>query len=145
MPSLRSASARDTDGIRVLLERNGLPTRDLVSSRPEFVVAYDREELIGTGALEPYGSTALLRSIVVAPDRRGTGLGQRIVRELEQRARAAGISQLVLLTETAASFFESQGYRIIERSAVSPAVRASEEFHSLCPASATCMSKALTE
>ena len=144
MPSLRSAAGEDANSIRALLERNGLPTRDLASSRPEFVVAYDGEELIGAGALQPFGSTALLRSIVVAVDRRGGGLGEHIVRELEQRARTVGITELVLLTQTAAPFFERQGYRIIDRSAVSQAVQASEEFRSLCPASATCMFKALT-
>lgn len=144
MPSLRSAVAEDANSIRALLERNGLPTGDLASSRPQFVVAYDGEELIGAGALQPFGSTALLRSVVVAVDRRGGGLGKHIVRELEQRARTVGITGLVLLTQTAAPFFERQSYRIIDRSAVSQAAQASEEFRSLCPASATCMSKALT-
>lgn len=142
--ALRPAAAQDESGIRALLERNDLPTRDLTSSRAEFVVAYEGEELVGAGALEAFGSAALLRSVVVAADRRGGGLGQRIVRELEQRARTAGIGELVLLTQTAARFFERQGYRIVERSAVSQAVQASEEFRSLCPASATCMLKALT-
>ena len=144
MPSLRSAAAEDANSIRVLLERNGLPTRDLASSRPEFVVVYDGAELIGAGALQPFGSTALLRSVVVAAGRRGGGLGERIVRELERRACTAGISELVLLTQTAAPFFERQGYRIIDRSAVGQAMQASAEFGSLCPASATCMSKRLT-
>jgi amino-acid N-acetyltransferase len=142
-PSLRSATAQDANSIRALLERNGLPTADLASSGSEFVVAYEGEELIGAGALQPFGSTALLRSVVVAADRRGSGLGQHIVRELEQRARAAGIGELVLLTKTAAPFFARQGYRIIERNAASQAVQASEEFRSLCPASATCMVKTL--
>lgn len=144
MSSLRPAAARDASGIRALLERNGLPTRDLASSRAQFLVACEGEELVGAGALEPFGSTALLRSVVVAADRRGGGLGQRIVRALEQRACTMGIGELVLLTQTAAQFFERQGYRVIERSAVSQAVHASEEFRSLCPASATCMVKALT-
>lgn len=142
--ALRPAAARDASGIRALLEHHGLPTRDLASSRAEFVVAYEGEKLVGAGALEPFGSAALLRSVVVAADRRGGRLGQRIVRELEQRARTAGIGELVLLTQTAAPFFERQGYRVIERGAVSQAVQASEEFRSLCPASATCMLKALT-
>ena len=144
MPGLRAADSQDTQGIRLLLERNGLPTSDLASSRPEFIVAHDGAELIGAGALERFGAVALLRSVVVAADRRGTGLGQRIVQEIEQRARYSGIEQLVLLTQTAAPFFERHGYRVIERGAAAPAVQASEEFRSLCPASSVCMSKALT-
>ncbi|MFZ0501246.1 MAG: arsenic resistance N-acetyltransferase ArsN2 [Steroidobacteraceae bacterium] len=140
---LRSAEGRDGDGIRTLLERSGLPTSDLASSRPEFVVAGEGEDLAGAGALEHFGTVALLRSVVVAADRRGAGVGQRIVRELERRARAAGARELVLLTQSARPFFENQGYRAVERSSVSPAVQASEQFRSICPASAICMVKSL--
>lgn len=143
MLQLRAADSGDTQDIRLLLERNGLPTSDLASSHPEFVVAHEGAELIGAGALERFGSVALLRSVVVAADRRGTGLGERIVRELERRARASGIEELVLLTQTAAPFFERHGYRVIERVAAAAAVQASEEFRSLCPVSSVCMMKAL--
>lgn len=142
---LRAAESQDAQGIRLLLKRNGLPTSDLASSRPEFVVAHQGAELIGAGAFERFGTVALLRSVVVAGDRRGTGLGQRIVRELELRARASGIEELVLLTQTAAPFFERHGYRVIERGTAASAVQASEEFRSLCPASSVCMMKALGE
>jgi amino-acid N-acetyltransferase len=145
VPQLRPAEPGDASGIRALLESNGLPTSDLASARPEFVVAYEGENLKGAGALERFGTTALLRSVVVAADRRGAGVGQSIVRELERRARAAGVKELVLLTQTAASFFQRQSYRVVERSSVARAVQMSEEFRSLCPASATCMAKTLTD
>ncbi|MGH8128819.1 MAG: arsenic resistance N-acetyltransferase ArsN2 [Gammaproteobacteria bacterium] len=143
MLQLRAADPRDMRGICLLLERNGLPTSDLASSRPEFVVAQEGAQLIGAGALARFGAAALLRSVVVAADRRGTGLGQRIVHELERRAHASGIEELVLLTQTAAPFFERHGYRVIERGAAASAVQASEEFRSLCPVSSVCMMKAL--
>jgi len=142
---LRSADSQDLDEVCALLERNGLPTSDLAHSRPEFVVAHDGAELIGAGALERFGTVALLRSLVVAADRRGTGLGRRIVRELERRASASGVRELVLLTQSAAPFFQQHGYRVVERGEVGAAVRASEEFRSLCPASSICMVKALSE
>ena|SRR5690348_10022316 len=144
MLEFRSADSRDLQEVCALLERNGLPTSDLAHSRPEFVVAHDGAELIGAGALERFGTVALLRSVVVAADRRGTGLGRRIVRELERRAGASGVRELVLLTQTAAPFFEQNGYRAVERGEVGAAVHASEEFRSLCPASSTCMVKALS-
>ncbi|HUA22499.1 MAG TPA: arsenic resistance N-acetyltransferase ArsN2 [Steroidobacteraceae bacterium] len=145
MSELLSAKPGDAGAIRALLENNGLPTGDLAAAHAEFVVAYEGRNLKGAGALQRFGTTALLRSVVVAADRRGAGLGQSIVCELERRARAAGVKELVLLTQTATCFFQRQGYRFVERGGVAQAVQESEEFRSLCPASATCMAKNLTD
>ena len=131
--------------VRALLERAGLPTTDLVSSKPTFIVAVDGTQIVGSGALERFGSAALLRSIVVTADLRGSGLGRSIVRELERIAGEARIRHLVLLTQTAQRFFEHQGYRVIDRGEAPREVRGSEEFRRLCPASATCMVKALAD
>ena len=143
MSRVGPASAQDLIAIRALLERSGLPTRDLESARPEFAVIHQDDEVIAAGALQRFGTSALLRSVVVAPDRRRSGLGRSVVRELERLARAAGISRLVLLTETAAVFFARQGFRTIERSSAPEDMQASEEFRSLCPSSAICMGKNL--
>lgn len=142
---LRQAGTHDADRIRSLLERSDLPTSDLETARPLFVVAVGADRIIGAGALQRFGPTALLRSVVVESDSRGTGVGAALVKELERHATALGITALVLLTETAQAFFERQGYRIIERSAVPTEVQQCAEFRSLCPASATCMKKALTQ
>lgn len=137
------ASAHDLIAIRALLERSGLPTSDLELPRPEFAVIREDDQVVAAGALQRFGSSALLRSVVVAPHRRGSGLGQAIVSELERVARAAQISELVLLTQTAAEFFAHRGYRVIERSTAPEELQQSEEFRSLCPSSATCMAKTL--
>ena len=138
------ASAPDLIPIRMLLERSGLPTADLESAQPEFTVIRENGEVVAAGALQPFGSSALLRSVVVAPDRRRTGLGRRVLGELERKARTARIVQLVLLTQTAKDFFARQGYRVIERSKAPREVQSSEEFRSLCPGTAVCMVKRLT-
>jgi amino-acid N-acetyltransferase len=144
MSRVGPASAEDLIAIRALLERSGLPTSDLESARPEFAVVREGAQVIAAGALQRFGSSALLRSVVVAPDRRATGLGQAIVSELERLASAARISRLILLTQTATDFFARQGYRVIERSSAPKDMQGSEEFRSLCPSSATCMAKSLT-
>ncbi|MHB8811883.1 MAG: arsenic resistance N-acetyltransferase ArsN2 [Steroidobacteraceae bacterium] len=141
--TLRSASAADLEAIRELLVRSGLPTGDLRTARPEFLIASQDGRLIGSGALERFANAALLRSVAVEPEWRGAGVGYRIVAELERRARSAGIAQLILLTLTARDFFARQGYGIQERSHVPAAVLDSAEFRSLCPASAVCMAKTL--
>ena len=129
--------------VRALLERSGLPTSDLEAARPEFAVIREKDQVIAAGALQRFGSSALLRSVVVAPDRRGSGLGQAIVSELERMARSAQISRLVLLTQSAAEFFGHRGYRVIDRSTAPEDMQGSEEFRSLCPSSAMCMAKNL--
>lgn len=137
------ASAQDLTAVHALLERSGLPTRDLESARPEFAVIREDARVIAAGALQRFATAALLRSVVVAPDLRGAGLGRLIVHELERRARAAQITRLILLTETAVDFFARQGYRTIDRSRAPQDMQESDEFRSLCPSSATCMARDL--
>lgn len=137
------ASAHDLLAIRALLERAGLPTGDLESARPQFAVIHQDGQVVAAGALQRFAAAALLRSVVVAPERRGRGLGRSVVSELERLARAAGINRLILLTQTAADFFARHGYRTIERSSAPEDMQASEEFRSLCPSSAVCMAKSL--
>lgn len=141
--TLRTPTATETEVIRNLLEHSGLPTGDLSTARPEFVVATHDGQIIGIGALEHFGNAALLRSVAVEARSRGSGVGRLLVEELERRARAASISELILLTLTAREFFERLGYSAKQRGDVPPAVRESAEFRSLCPVSAVCMAKTL--
>jgi amino-acid N-acetyltransferase len=145
MPEVLPAAAQDMVAIRALLERSGLPTSDLDSARPDFVLIRENGQVIAAGALQRFGSSALLRSLVVAPDRRERGLGQAVVSELERVARMAHINQLILLTQTAAEFFAHQDYRVIARSSAPQDMQGSDEFRSLCPSSATCMAKSLKD
>jgi amino-acid N-acetyltransferase len=142
-PTLRTANEADTGMIRDLLERSGLPTSDLTAVRPQFIVATAHGRTIGIGALERFGSAALLRSVAVEAQWRGSGVGQLLVAELEKRARVAGVTELILLTLTARDFFARLGYEVRERGQVPRAVTDSAEFRSLCPASAVCMTKTL--
>ena len=145
MIRLRAAGEEDLGVVRVLLEEAGLPTSDLAAAKAEFTVLRERGRIVAAGALQPFGSVALVRSVVVAGDRRGAGLGRIIVQELEKLAREARMGRLFLLTQTAAEFFAHQGYRVIERIDVPQDVQGSEEFRSLCPASAVCMMKRLAD
>ena len=145
MAELRAADEGDLAFVRSLLEQAGLPASDLAGSKPQFTVLFEDGRIIAASALERFGTAALVRSVVVAGDRRGSGLGRTIVQELERVARAGGINRLILLTQTAREFFARQGYRVIERSEAPQDVQGSEEFRSLCPASAICMTKLLSD
>lgn len=130
--------------VLALLRASALPTADLADAdRERFVVARRGGGVVGCVAVEPYGDAGLLRSLAVAPEARGTGLGRRLVAAAEDAARAAGLQELVLLTTTAAPFFASLGWAPVDRADVSEALRASSEFAGLCPASAACLGKAL--
>jgi amino-acid N-acetyltransferase len=142
---LRAATESDIGEIRLLLEQAGLPTSDLTVARPQFTVLREGGRIVAAGALQAFGSIALVRSVVVVGDRRLAGLGEMIVQALEQGARAARIGQLILLTQTATGFFARQGYRVMARIEVPEDVLGSEEFRSLCPASAICMIKILDD
>lgn len=98
---------------------------------------------LGFGGLEGAGADRLLRSAVVAPERRGSGVGAALVAALEEAARGDGTQRLHLLTTTTARFFATHGYRPADRGAAPAAIAASREFTALCPASATYMVKTL--
>jgi amino-acid N-acetyltransferase len=141
MDKLAVVTQTDLRAVSALLQGAGLPTSDLETARPEFLLLREGGRIIAAGALQRFGSTALLRSVVVAPERRGGAVGRMIVEELERAAGEAGVGSLVLLTQSARDFFAHLGYRVIERSEAPEEVQESEEFRSLCPASATCMVK----
>jgi amino-acid N-acetyltransferase len=128
-----------------LLTEAGLPTSDLAEAAPQFTVIREGQRIVAAGALQRFGAVALVRSVVVVTDRRGSALGRTIVEELERIAHAANVGRLVLLTQTANKFFEHLGYLAIPRSEAPQAVQVSEEFRSLCPSSATCMVKTIAE
>lgn len=141
---VESARASDLDGIRRLLTSAELPTTDLTPAMlTHFVVVRDGNALKAVGGLEWNEGSALLRSVAVDPALRRSGLGEAIVKALEDRARQAGAASLHLLTTTAALFFDRRGYRVASRSEAPAGIRSTAQFAGLCPASSTFMSKTL--
>jgi N-acetylglutamate synthase-like GNAT family acetyltransferase len=142
--SIRRGQAGDLPAIVQLLNGASLPTTDLPEAH-EFQtwVLEEGGSLLGAIGLERFGNEGLLRSLIVAPRRRKCGVGHDLVTRLELDAQAEGIQHLILLTETAESFFRRLGYAVTDRGHVSDEIKQSPEFRSLCPVSAVCMSKAL--
>lgn len=134
--------ARSIDGLAHFLAAAGLPTSDLMEPGRTFY-RFDAGTIAGYGGLEGVGADRLLRSIVVPHDRRGLGLGKRIVSALEREARALGALRLHLLTNTAAPFFRACGYADADRANAPASIASSAEFTSVCPASAAYLVKSL--
>jgi N-acetylglutamate synthase-like GNAT family acetyltransferase len=142
--AVRRARAADWPRIRQLLAAESLPTSDLsANSIANFTVAIDAGEVVGAIAIECHGAHGLLRSLVVDPAHRGSRLAHALVQAAEDMARSEALASLVLLTQTAAAFFQSLGYREIARDAVPETVRSSAEFTHLCPGDSTCMTKTM--
>jgi len=137
--SIRAARSEDLSEVMGLLDRLGLPVDGVPSHLDRFLVLEIGGGIVGAVGLEVYGRRALLRSLSVAAEQQGRGHGRRLYREILARARALGIEEIVLLTETAAPFFEREGFEKIARHEVDETVRASEQFRSSCPQSAACM------
>jgi amino-acid N-acetyltransferase len=144
--NVQPATPADRPLVRALLAEARLPVEDLdlTADLTFWVVRGHCGSPVATIGLERNGQMGLLRSLVVAPAHRGQRLGRRLVDALEEQASAAGITQLVLLTETAESFFSRLGYAVIDRGRAPSAVAESAEFRTLCPATAVCMTKLLS-
>lgn len=142
--TIRASTSADLGLIRAWLEASSLPVADVTPSAAiEFLVAVEAGQPVGAVGLERFGSTGLLRSLVVAPSRRGAGLGAALVDALERHAARLGIERLVLLTATSDAFFAARGYAVTDRTTLPDEVLGSAEFRSLCPASARCLARQL--
>ncbi len=141
--TVRPATAEDLPAIRELLAAAGLPLAGVASGVDGLWVVLDDGGVSATAGVEQHGRVGLLRSVVVAPERRGRGVGRTLCGALESRARAAGMERLYLLTIDAEAFFVRLGYADEPREAAPDEIAGCEEFSRLCPDSAVLMSKAL--
>ncbi|MCL5996192.1 MAG: helix-turn-helix domain-containing GNAT family N-acetyltransferase [Chloroflexi bacterium] len=83
------------------------------------LIARLRRQPVGCGALKFHtGAPAELKRMWVAPAARGLGLGRRLLHELEQQARAAGVDVIRLETNRALreaiELYRRNGYREVE-------------------------------
>ena len=143
--TITAAQDADVPAILALLERSGLPQDGLQEHVATTLVARAGARVVGSAALELYGTAALLRSVAVATELRGAGLGHRLTHAVLDLARQHGVTTVYLLTETATDFFPRFGFRPTARAAVDSAVQQSVEFVSACPTSAHVLVATLDE
>lgn len=145
MTPLRLAAPDDLSAVLALLKDSGLPHQDVDSTRlNNFLLAVGGQSVLGVVGLEQYEDNGLLRSLVVRPESRWTGLGVQLAAAMENHARVAGVKTLYLLTTTAADFFARRGYEVTARAEAPAALLSTAEFSTLCPSQAMCMRKTLT-
>jgi protein-tyrosine-phosphatase/N-acetylglutamate synthase-like GNAT family acetyltransferase len=142
--ALRAARADDLEPVHALAASSELPVDGIADQFPgAYVVALRGDAVVGAAGLETHGASGVLRSVVVAPSERGTGLGVALTADRIVAARARGLDAVYLLTTTAADFYDRFGFRPFARADVPAAVAACPEFASICPSSAACRRLAL--
>lgn len=104
--SIRAARPGDLPAIESLIAAAQLPAFQTADFIDTFWVAEADGEIAGCCGLEVYDDAGLLRSAVVAPGQRGTGLGRELTEVVIEGARASGVRDLYLFTLDAADFFE---------------------------------------
>lgn len=127
--SIAPAATDDRAELDALLTAAQLPLDGLDAWFPhDVVVARLGGRIVGAAALERWGDTALLRSVVVDEAHRGQHLAAALVTNRIGVARADGLAAMYLLTTSAAPFFERFGFARVERSGLPRALGASTQL-----------------
>lgn len=97
-----------------------LPVEDLTPPRGLVLIARLRERPVGCGFLRFDGAGPVhLKRMWLSPDVRGSGLGRRLLGELERQAAAGGASAVRLETNRALTeaigLYRAAGYQEVER------------------------------
>ena len=119
LESLREASSDDIGGILTLIEpfeRDGtLVKRDRTEIERDIelytVIEHDGV-IFGCAALYPYveAKTAEMAALTVSPAVQGQGDGDRILKRVEQRAKAMGLTSIFVLTTRTMHWFIKRGF-----------------------------------
>ncbi|RLJ19842.1 amino-acid N-acetyltransferase [bacterium endosymbiont of Escarpia laminata] len=115
----RTATIDDIGGLLELLaplEAEGVlvrRSRELLETEIERFTLMERDGMaIACAALYPYAKEGMaeIACVVVHPDYRDGGRGDRLLEQMEAAARAQGIRQLFLLTTHSAHWFRERGF-----------------------------------
>ena len=130
--------------VRELLGEAQLPASDLTEEHLKtFLWRGKHGQLLAVVGLELYPPVGLLRSLAVTATSRNQGMGSALLVDAERYAREHEVKEMYLLTTTAERFFARVGYERIAREKAPAAIRETQEFSSLCPASSAVMRKRL--
>ncbi len=123
LESLREATVDDVGGILQLIEPFEKDGTLVKRSRTEIerdVEAYTVIEhdgvIFACAALYPYpeAKTAEMAALTVSPQSQGQGDGEKVLKRIEQRARAAGLQSIFVLTTRTMHWFIKRGFQPVD-------------------------------
>ncbi|MBK6470038.1 MAG: amino-acid N-acetyltransferase [Betaproteobacteria bacterium] len=123
LESLREASSDDVGGILQLIEpfeRDGTLVRRERTEIERDIHFYSVVEhdgiIFGCAALYPYpeARTAEMAALTVSPLSQGQGDGERLLKRIEQRARAGGFESIFVLTTRTMHWFIKRGFTPVD-------------------------------
>jgi amino-acid N-acetyltransferase len=143
---IRKSKTQDILVVKEILSDSHLPIDGVEDQFENFLIISDKisNEIIGSIGVEKYNNFGLLRSVVIKKEYRNLHLGSQILLQAEQLALELNISELYLLTETAAKFFSKNDYNKVERDLAPLEIQNSPEFKFICRDSGILMKKVLT-
>lgn len=119
---IRKATINDVAGMQGLIQH--FAEMGLMLPRSEkslyehlhcFTVAVEDNVVVGTAGLHIlWKDLAEIRSLAVAPETHGKGVGRLLVEKIHQEAENLGIAQVLSLTYQT-GFFDKQGYHVIQK------------------------------
>jgi amino-acid N-acetyltransferase len=123
LESLREATSDDVGGILQLIEpfeRDGTLVRrertEIERDIDTYTVIEHDGIIFGCAALHPYPETrtAEMAALTVSPLSQGQGDGERILKRVEQRAKAMGLDSLFVLTTRTMHWFIKRGFAPVD-------------------------------
>ncbi|WP_295458487.1 arsenic resistance N-acetyltransferase ArsN2 [uncultured Thiodictyon sp.] len=143
-PLIDEIDSREPE-LAATLRMTGLPTDDLAEpGRRFFRFRAATGRLIGFIGWELAGEAVLLRSLVVVPAERGQGWSGIMTGWALEQLGTAGVTDVYLLTTTVEGLARKLGFSRIERAQAPPAIQASRQYDSLCPAAAALLHRRLS-
>ena len=123
LESLREATADDVSGILQLIEpfeRDGtLVKRDRTEIERDannYTILEHDGVIFACAALYPYpeARTAEMAALTVSPHVQGQGDGERVLKRIEHRAKAAGLDSIFVLTTRTMHWFIKRGFKQVD-------------------------------
>ena len=123
LEELREATGDDVGGILQLIEpfeRDGTLVRrsrtEIERDADHYTIVEHDGVIFACAALYPYpeAKTGEMAALTVSPQSQGQGDGEKVLKRIEQRARAAGLQSIFVLTTRTMHWFIKRGFVLVD-------------------------------